>query len=91
MATTLAWLHSIDWRAIGLERYGGRGDYCSRQVRRKGGRTDGRTEGDVCGQSKGGMEGGKEEGKGRGEGRRGEEREGRVKKAGGRKKRAQCS
>ncbi|CAI8013154.1 Acyl-CoA dehydrogenase family member 11 [Geodia barretti] len=32
MTTTLTQLHSIDWRVCGLEQYGGRGDYCSRQV-----------------------------------------------------------
>ena len=29
---TLARLHSIDWKAVGLEDYGGKGNYCSRQV-----------------------------------------------------------
>ena len=32
MTTTLTQLHSIDWKVCGLEQYGGRGDYCSRQV-----------------------------------------------------------
>lgn len=32
MVTTLAWLHSIDWRSLGLEDYGGKGNYTQRQV-----------------------------------------------------------
>lgn len=37
LVKTLAWLHNIDWRGIGLEGYGGRRNndktYCERQVR----------------------------------------------------------
>ena len=29
---TLARLHSLDWRRLGLEGFGGKGDFCKRQV-----------------------------------------------------------
>ncbi len=35
LVRTLAWLHNIDWKKIGLEGYGGRNakkNYCERQV-----------------------------------------------------------
>ena len=32
MVTTLLWLHSVDWRAVGLEEFGAKGDYSKRQV-----------------------------------------------------------
>ena len=32
MTVTLSRLHSINWKGCGLEGYGSRGDYCSRQV-----------------------------------------------------------
>ena len=33
MVTTLVQLHVLDWRGMGLEDFGGRGDYVKRQVR----------------------------------------------------------
>ena len=32
MTMTLSRLHSVNWRGCGLEQYGGKGDYCLRQV-----------------------------------------------------------
>ena len=32
MVTTLAWLHSIDWRSLDLGDYGGKGNYTERQI-----------------------------------------------------------
>lgn len=32
MVTTLTWLHSIDWRLLDLEDFGGKGRYTQRQI-----------------------------------------------------------